>query len=144
MENRHLNTADKNRQTVLVNDTIKKTIIANSLPESRNKWAHERTRLAKERTFAAWLRSGLATVGVGLGLVKLFPKVEPRWLMQMSGLLFICAGGIIFVVGYKTYHTVIKKMEKEGFKGIPSLYMGILTIMMLLGAISALIIVLQN
>jgi hypothetical protein len=64
--------------------------------------------------------------------------------MQMIGLLFICAGGIIFVVGYKTYHTVIKKLEKEGFKGIPSLYMGILTVMMLLGAISGIIIVLQN
>ena len=127
-----------------MNDTLKKNIIVNSLSESPNKWAHERTRLAKERTFAAWLRSGLANVSVGLGLVKLFPTVEPRWLMQMIGLLFICAGGIIFVVGYKTYHTVITKLEKEGFRGIPTLYMGILTIMMLLGTISGLIIVLQE
>jgi len=144
MKNRQLNTSDKNRQTVLVNDTLKKTITANSLSENRNKWAHERTRLAKERTFAAWLRSGLANVGVGLGLVKLFPTVEPRWLMQLIGLLFICAGVIIFVVGYKTYHTVLKKLEKEGFKGIPSSYMGILTIIMLLGAISGLILVILD
>lgn len=40
--------------------------------------AEERTKLAKERTFAAWLRTGLGTIGIGLALAKLLPSLEPH------------------------------------------------------------------
>lgn len=89
-------------------DALKNGMTVDSLSDSRTNWAHERTRLAKERTFAAWLRSGLSAVGVGLGLVKLLPSVEPRWMMQLIGIFFIGAGTIAFVVGYATYHIVMK------------------------------------
>jgi putative membrane protein len=118
--------------------------LKNDYPDNRTNWAHERTRLAKERTFSAWLRSGLSAVGVGLGLVKLLPSVEPRWMMQTIGGLFIAAGGVIFVMGYQTYSTVIKKLEKDGFEGIPSFFMGVLTAIMLLGAILGFILILMD
>jgi putative membrane protein len=114
---------------------------AHPIQDGRINWAHERTRLAKERTFAAWLRTGLSAVAVGLGLVKLFPSVEPRWMMQAMGILFVGSGGIVFVMGYKTYYTVIKKLESEGFKGIPSALMGGVTAILLLGTIIGLTLV---
>ncbi|MDX2453898.1 DUF202 domain-containing protein [Desulfosarcina sp.] len=116
-------------------DDLKNRIVVDPTADGRTNWPHERTRLAKERTFAAWLRTGLSAVGVGLGLVKLLPAVEPRWMMQLIGMLFIGAGGIVFVIGYKTYHTVIRKLEEEGYTGIPSIFMGGLTCMFLLGTI---------
>lgn len=123
------------------NDTLKNQTGVSASSDSRTNWAHERTRLAKERTFSAWFRSGLSAVGVGLGLVKLFPSVEPRWMMQVIGILFIGTGGIVFLMGYKTYHNVMKKLEKEGFEGIPSIFMGMLTSMMLLAAMLGLFLV---
>ena len=39
-----------------------------ALAESRTDLAEDRTVLANERTFAGWVRTGLATVGIGLGL----------------------------------------------------------------------------
>ena len=131
-------------QTSTNNTTSGNGMAPDALTDSRTNWAHERTRLAKERTFSAWLRSGLSAVGVGLGLAKLLPSVEPRWMMQAIGILFIGAGGIVFIMGFQTYHNVMKKLEEEGFKGIPSSYMGVLTSMMLLGAILGLILVIRE
>jgi inner membrane protein YidH len=114
---------------------MKKTPTSLNLSEERTNWAHERTRLAKERTFAAWLRTGLSTMAVGFALVKFLPSVEPRWLLRLMGLLFVSAGGTLFVLGYRTYHVTIKKLEREGFRGIPSALMGVLTAVFVLCAL---------
>ena len=58
---------------------MKKLTNLDQLLEKRTNWAHERKRLAKERTFAACLRTGLSAIAVGLAIVKLLPSVEPRW-----------------------------------------------------------------
>jgi putative membrane protein len=63
--------------------------------DDRTKWADERTQLAKERTFAAWIRTGLSLIAVGLGIVKLLPSVEPRWLLQAIGIIFVSTGGVV-------------------------------------------------
>jgi putative membrane protein len=123
---------------------MKKQTIFDQLSEKRTNWAHERTRLAKERTFAAWLRTGLSAIAVGLAIVKLLPSVEPRWLLHVIGMLFVGAGFMVFVMGYRTYNTVIKKLEEEGFKGIPSVLMGGLTAVFLLGAILSLFLIILD
>ncbi len=93
------------------------------LAEGRTNWAHERTRLAKERTLAAWLRTGLATAGVGLALAKLLPSLQPQWLIRTLGVIFVIAGGIIFLLGFTTYHNVFKKLEKRDSRAfLPGLW----------------------
>ena len=144
METIELSTAERNVGTSLERDALKNGLSADPSSDNRTNWAHERTRLAKERTFSSWLRSGLSAVGVGLGLVKLLPSVEPRWMMQLIGILFIGAGAIIFAMGYATYHNVMKKLEEEGFQGIPSIFMGVLTSLMLLGTILGFILVILD
>jgi len=62
-------------------------------------------------------------------------------MMQLIGILFIGGGAMVFVMGYKSYHNVMKKLEEQGFKGIPSFFMGVLTIMMLLGTVLGLTLV---
>jgi putative membrane protein len=107
-------------------------------------WTLERTRLAKERTFAAWLRTGLGATIAGVGLVKLLPDVSPDWLVQAMGFLLVITGMAIFILGYRTYHNVIKKLEKEGFEGLPSRSMVILTASFMLMGVVALIIILLD
>jgi putative membrane protein len=123
---------------------VEKEKDSQSFVKEQTNWAHERTRLAKERTFASWLRTGLSATAVGLALMKLLPPVEPQWLLHVIGILFVGAGCIIFVMGYRTYHIVIKKLEKEGFRGIPSAVMGVLTFTLLLGAILGLVLIIMD
>ena len=113
---------------------MKNSSISLKLSEERTDWAHERTRLAKERTFAAWLRTGLSAMAVGLALVKFLPSVEPRWLLRLIGLIFVSVSAMLFVLGYCTYHVTIKKLEREGYKGVPSIIMGLVTAVFVLCA----------
>jgi len=64
--------------------------------------------------------------------------------LHVIGILFVGAGCIIFIMGYRTYHIVIKKLEKEGFRGIPSVLMGVLTAALLLGAILGLVLIIMD
>jgi putative membrane protein len=112
--------------------------------DARTNWADERTQLAKERTFAAWIRTGLSSIAVGLGIVKLLHSVEPRWLLQAIGIIFASTGGVVFIVGFKTYHTIVKKLEQQGFKVIPSYFMAILTCVLLIGTFLALVVIILD
>jgi len=102
-------------------------------------WALERTRLAKERTFAAWLRTGLGTAIAGLGLVKLLPDLSPGWLVKAMGFYWLLPVLQSLSLGYRTYHNVLEKLEKEGFKGLPSRSMVILTTSFTIASIVAFI-----
>jgi putative membrane protein len=123
---------------------LQKETIWQKHAEERTNWAYERTRLAKERTFAAWVRTGLSSIAVGLAIVKLLPSVQPRWLLHMIGVIFVGTGGTLFVLGYRTYHISFKKLEQEGFKGVPSEFIGVLTAVFLLGAIFALVLIIMD
>jgi putative membrane protein len=62
--------------------------------------ATRRTRLANERTYLAWWRTGLTSLAVGLGAGKLVPALAPgvEWPYTLAGIGF--AGiGVIFI-GY--------------------------------------------
>jgi putative membrane protein len=110
----------------------------------RTDWAHERTRLAKERTLAAWIRTALASVGIGLVVVRLLPSVEPRWLVRAFGIIFVLSGAVIFLLGFRTYCGVLKKLEKEGFEGTPAWFIGVLTAVLALSSVLGLVLVLAE
>jgi putative membrane protein len=69
-----------------------------SVDEARD--ATRRTRLANERTYLAWWRTGLTSLAVSLGAGKLVPALAPgtQWPYTLAGIGF--AGiGIVFI-GY--------------------------------------------
>ena len=112
--------------------------------ESTFSWAIERTRLAKERTLAAWLRTGLGTTIAGVGLVKLLPNVHPHWLGLAIGLLLVFCGVATFILGFRAYYTVLKKLEREGYKGLPAWTIAIVTFSYILIAVMSLVLILLD
>jgi putative membrane protein len=62
--------------------------------------ALRRTRLANERTYLAWWRTGLTAFAVGLGAGKLVPELSTgaAWPFEVIGTAFGVAG--IALVGY--------------------------------------------
>lgn len=67
------------------------------LAQNRTDLAEDRTVLAQERSFASWLRTGLASVGVGLGFGALFRMVEPDWVAKAVASTFLLTAIYIFV-----------------------------------------------
>jgi putative membrane protein len=62
--------------------------------------ATRRTRLATERTYLAWLRSGLTALAVGLAAGKLIPELsnEASWPYELLGVGYALLG--IALIGY--------------------------------------------
>lgn len=102
------------------------------LAAQRTDWAQERTVLAKQRTFSAWVRTGLGAMAVGAGVVRLLSEVQPQWMVLLTGTLLVLTGGIILVLGFWTYYDTFKKLQEEGVQAIPPLYVGLITVLLLL------------
>lgn len=83
--------------------------------------AKERNRLAAERTFSAWLRTGLAGVGGGVVVIKFltFSHAAHKALANMMGQMLILWGILIFIfalVGYfATYRSLNEKTPSTFF-----------------------------
>lgn len=62
--------------------------------------ATRRTRLANERTYLAWWRTGLTALAVSLGTGKLIPALTPgvRWPYTVAGIGFALVG--LTFIGY--------------------------------------------
>lgn len=64
--------------------------------EQQRDWAEDRTILANERTFSAWMGAGMGAVGVAIGLKAVFGAIEPTWAGKMVASMFLVIAIIIF------------------------------------------------
>jgi uncharacterized membrane protein YidH (DUF202 family) len=51
--------------------------------------AGDRTVLAAERTYAAWVRTGLVALASGIGAKKLLSGILPEWMIVATGSLLV-------------------------------------------------------
>lgn len=82
--------------------------------EIRTKLAIQRNALANERTFLAWLRSGLAGVVGGFALVRFVEFKNPihQRLSYFIGILFILWGIALFFFAIKEYNKISKQLRR--------------------------------
>ena len=62
--------------------------------------ATRRTRLANERTYLAWWRTGLTAFAISFGAGRIVPELSggPNWPYELIGVAFAAAVGV--VLGY--------------------------------------------
>ena len=65
------------------------------LAVERTKYAEDRNIMAMERTFAGWIRTAFAAIGIGVAFRALFGELEPPWLAKAIATLFILAGAAL-------------------------------------------------
>ena len=123
---------------------IEKRHTTQDLADEGAKLSLERTRLAKERTFAAWLRTALSSIAVGLAVVKLLPSIEPRWLLRIMGVIFVGAGGLIVIFAFQSYQITLRQLEQKGYKGLPIIYIYGLTTLFAIGALLGVVLILLD
>ncbi|HUW11068.1 MAG TPA: DUF202 domain-containing protein, partial [Anaerolineae bacterium] len=94
----------------------------------------ERTLLANERTFSAWLRTGLAAVLAGLGIARLLRFGRWQWVADVIGAILILTGGGIYLTAYWRYRHGHRKLKLEGIAVTPIWLPSVLSAALLLSA----------
>ena len=81
--------------------------------------ATRRTRLANERTYLAWWRTGLASFAVSLGAGRLVPAVAggPQGLYDVVGVLFAVVGILVILYGRKRGREVDMAISEGRYRG---------------------------
>lgn len=86
------------------------------IPERRID-ATRRTHLANERTYLAWLRSGLTAVAVGLGIAKFLPDFAggAAWPYVALGTGFCLLGVAMVALGLRRLRAVSRALTEGTF-----------------------------
>jgi inner membrane protein YidH len=86
-----------------------------SVDEARD--ATRRTRLANERTYLAWWRTGLTTFAVGLAAGKLVPELSSgaAWPFEALGIAFGLVGVVFISYAYVRQRRVEDALARNGY-----------------------------
>jgi inner membrane protein YidH len=83
--------------------------------------ATRRTRLANERTYLAWWRTGLTTFAVSFGAGRLVPELSagPNWPFEVIGVAFAVIGVVFIVYGYRRHNEVERALARGDYASLP-------------------------
>jgi putative membrane protein len=107
--------------------------------------AFRRTHLANERTYLAWLRSGLTAVAVGLGVGKFLPDLPnagPTWPYIVLGGAFCVLGVLMMVTGIRRLRHVNRALERGEFGELDehvASQIGVLTVVLAVATIAIIV-----
>lgn len=109
--------------------------------------ATRRTRLANERTYLAWWRTGLTAFAVSLGAGKLVPALtdETRWPYVVIGVGFALLGVVFVAYGFRRQRLVERAVARGDYV-LPNdrFLAGLTAIGILLGLILLVIVVVED
>ncbi|WP_262386541.1 YidH family protein [Roseobacter fucihabitans] len=106
------------------------------MAKERTHWAEDRTVLANERTFAGWMRTGMACVAIALGLRALFAPFEPDWVPKFVSSLFICIAVFTFWAARRQACATLKRLDQHDAQAQPTLYFTILSLTLSLASLA--------
>ncbi len=82
----------------------------------RNSLAIDRTVLANERTYQAWIRTGLAALISGLGINKFMNDIEPVWPLMVVTIILLFFSAAAFLISawrYNHLHVQMAHLEVD-------------------------------
>ena len=88
------------------------------LAHVRTDFAEDRTVLANERTFAGWLRTGYAGIGIGLAFNALFARLEPPWVAKLIATGFLLIAVMIFIAAERRACAVFARLDTHKVKSV--------------------------
>ena len=105
--------------------------------------ATRRTRLANERTYLAWWRTGLTSLAVSLGTGKLVPALTdgPQWPYVVVGVGFALLGVAFIAYGFVRQRAVELAIARGEYVGLDARLVAALTAIGMLLGLALLIIV---
>jgi putative membrane protein len=82
--------------------------------------ATRRTRLANERTYLAWWRTGLTALAVSFGAGRLLPELSegPNWPFEVVGIGFAVVGVVFVTYGYVRHRSVEAALARGDYASL--------------------------
>ncbi len=101
--------------------------------------ATRRTRLADERTYLAWWRTGLTAFAVSAGVGKIVPELAggDNFLYELAGVGFAILGVAFIVYGLVRHRALERALDKGEFQSLGS---GTMLAFSILGAVLGVIV----
>lgn len=84
---------------------------SNEMADTRTAWAEDRTLLANERTFAGWMRTGMACIALALGLKAIFKDTDYPLIAKSVAEVFIVVAILIFWAAVTKCREAQKRMK---------------------------------
>lgn len=97
-------------------DTKSSNDSSNDLAEQRTDLAEDRNIMAVERTFAGWIRTAFAAIGIGLAFRAVFGEFQPPWLGKAIATMFVAAGGILAIVAQQRTCKTMARLNSHRMK----------------------------
>lgn len=105
-----------------------------------NRGSLARDQLANERTFLAWVRTGLGFVGAGVIVAKLIDDRGPSALAM--GIGFIVAGLALLLYGFVRYRKIAALLDEGRYRTARRGPLALVALCLLLGVAAAVYLVL--
>lgn len=94
-----------------------------------------RTHLANERTFLAWLRTGLSLVAVGLAAAGILPPdlIPGLPYVRVFSILLVLSGTLLIVCGAARYTIALHQIESGSYRSASTAIIAVAVIVAVLG-----------
>lgn len=92
----------------------------NEKAEARTNWAEDRTIMANERTFSAWMGTGLGSVGIAIGLKAVFGAFEPTWAAKAVASLFLAISILIYWAARRQACKTLQRLNQKDSEPMPT------------------------
>ncbi|WP_066763455.1 YidH family protein [Croceicoccus pelagius] len=79
----------------------------------RTELAEDRTIMAVERTFAGWIRTSFAAIGIGLAFKVLFGELDPPWLARAIATIFILLAAFLSIAAERRACRAMERMRSH-------------------------------
>ena len=112
-----------------------------------NRDATRRTRLANERTYLAWWRTGLTAIAVAFGAGKLVPEVAggTQWPYEVIGVGFAVLGIFFIAYGFERQRSVEAALRRGEYAPVePGIAVAITVAGLLLGIATVLVLIFES
>ena len=86
--------------------------------ELRTDLAEDRNIMAMERTFAGWMRTAFAAIGIGLGFRAVFGEFQPPWLAKAIATMFIVGGAWLAITAERRAFKTLQRLDPHKFEAI--------------------------
>lgn len=108
---------------------------SNELAVERTNLAEDRNIMAMERTFAGWIRTAFAAIGIGLGFRALFGEFDPPWLARAIATMFILAGAMLAYAAQKRACKTLSRLNSHELRAASAPNFRLLAYMVIAGAL---------
>lgn len=106
-----------------------------NLAEFRTDLAEDRNIMAMERTFAGWIRTAFAAIGIGLGFKAVFGEFEPPWLAKAIATMFILAGATLAFAAQRRACKTLARLETHEMEGTQAPNFRLLAACVIIGSV---------